>query len=139
MPMPKARGRACEELKDQIGPLADWITARKAEGVPFLVLGDFNRWMDKGDTFWRAYFRPRRCHTHRRPKFSMLGQREFHRSYSCRRRGRDLDGTPTRSCPDLSGGRISRGRTGCPTIAPYRYGWPCRGEEGQGMPWDPQR
>jgi endonuclease/exonuclease/phosphatase family metal-dependent hydrolase len=51
MPMPKARGHACEELKDQIGPLTDWITARKSEGVPFLVLGDFNRWMNKGDTF----------------------------------------------------------------------------------------
>jgi endonuclease/exonuclease/phosphatase family metal-dependent hydrolase len=51
MPMPKARGQACEELKDEIGPLIDWIAARKAEAVPFLVLGDFNRWMNKGDTF----------------------------------------------------------------------------------------
>ena len=47
----KARGQACEELKDEIGPLTDWISARKAEAVPFLVLGDFNRWMNKGDTF----------------------------------------------------------------------------------------
>jgi endonuclease/exonuclease/phosphatase family metal-dependent hydrolase len=50
-PMPKAKGQACEELKDQLGPLTAWIAARHAEGIPFLILGDFNRWMEKSDTF----------------------------------------------------------------------------------------
>lgn len=50
-PLPKAKGRSCEELKDQVAPLVDWITARKADAVPFIILGDFNRWMDGSDTF----------------------------------------------------------------------------------------
>ena len=37
--------------KDQIAPLAKWITERKNEGVPFIILGDFNRWMDGRDAF----------------------------------------------------------------------------------------
>jgi len=44
------RNRACLELRDQIPALQDWISARQAEHVPFLVLGDFNRWMDGRDT-----------------------------------------------------------------------------------------
>ncbi len=52
--MPKAKSPACRELKDQIGPLADWITARKDEAVPFIILGDFNRWMTPSDTFLTA-------------------------------------------------------------------------------------
>jgi endonuclease/exonuclease/phosphatase family metal-dependent hydrolase len=51
VPMPKAKSRVCEELRDQIPPLTDWITARRQEGVPFVILGDFNRWMDEKDTF----------------------------------------------------------------------------------------
>jgi endonuclease/exonuclease/phosphatase family metal-dependent hydrolase len=51
VPMPRAKGRSCEELKEQIGPLTDWIAARKTEAVPFIILGDFNRWMNKSDTF----------------------------------------------------------------------------------------
>lgn len=51
VPLPKAKSRVCEELRDQIPPLTDWITARRQEGIPFLVLGDFNRWMDGTDTF----------------------------------------------------------------------------------------
>ncbi len=50
-PMPRAVSQSCTELRAQIGPLADWIAARSAEGMPFIVLGDFNRWMDDGDTF----------------------------------------------------------------------------------------
>jgi endonuclease/exonuclease/phosphatase family metal-dependent hydrolase len=42
--------RACLELREQVPPLADWIALRRQEGVPFLVLGDFNRWMDGRDT-----------------------------------------------------------------------------------------
>ncbi|HQT75922.1 MAG TPA: endonuclease/exonuclease/phosphatase family protein [Rhodopila sp.] len=51
VPMPRAHSRSCLELKDQIAPLADWINARAQEHVPFLILGDFNRWMDGRDTF----------------------------------------------------------------------------------------
>lgn len=51
IPMPRATSQACTELRAQIAPLADWIAARSAEGMPFIVLGDFNRWMDGNDTF----------------------------------------------------------------------------------------
>jgi endonuclease/exonuclease/phosphatase family metal-dependent hydrolase len=51
MSLSKIKGRDCEELRDQIPILADWITARRDEGVPFLILGDFNRWMDGNDAF----------------------------------------------------------------------------------------
>ena len=44
-----ARGRACEELRDQLAVLTGWIAARRGEGIPFLILGDFNRWMDGND------------------------------------------------------------------------------------------
>jgi endonuclease/exonuclease/phosphatase family metal-dependent hydrolase len=50
-PLSNARNRVCEELRDQIPPLTDWITARRQEGIPFLILGDFNRWMDGNDAF----------------------------------------------------------------------------------------
>lgn len=54
IPMNRARSMACAQLRDQIAPLAAWITARQAEGIPFLVLGDFNRWMDGKDSFLAA-------------------------------------------------------------------------------------
>jgi endonuclease/exonuclease/phosphatase family metal-dependent hydrolase len=50
-PLAHPRNRACEELRDQIPALTDWITARRDEGVPFLILGDFNRWMTGKDPF----------------------------------------------------------------------------------------
>jgi endonuclease/exonuclease/phosphatase family metal-dependent hydrolase len=46
--------RTCAELGEQIPPLQDWIAARSAEGVPFAVLGDFNRHMDGRDQFLAA-------------------------------------------------------------------------------------
>lgn len=54
VPLPDAKSRVCEELRAQVPPLADWITARREEGVPFVVLGDFNRWMPRNDTFLAA-------------------------------------------------------------------------------------
>jgi endonuclease/exonuclease/phosphatase family metal-dependent hydrolase len=54
VPLPDAKSRVCEELRAQIPPLTDWIAARRQEGVPFVILGDFNRWMDKHDTFLAA-------------------------------------------------------------------------------------
>lgn len=41
--------RTCETLRRQVPPLQGWIAQRRAEGVPFVVLGDFNRRMDKPD------------------------------------------------------------------------------------------
>jgi endonuclease/exonuclease/phosphatase family metal-dependent hydrolase len=40
---------ACKTLAAQLPPLQAWLAARKAEGVPFIVLGDFNRWMEGKD------------------------------------------------------------------------------------------
>ena len=40
---------ACKTLQTQLPPLQAWITARRQEGVAFIVLGDFNRWMDDKD------------------------------------------------------------------------------------------
>jgi endonuclease/exonuclease/phosphatase family metal-dependent hydrolase len=42
----------CATLAAQLGPLENWIAARQAEAVPFVLLGDFNRWMDRRDAFW---------------------------------------------------------------------------------------
>ncbi len=46
--------RSCAELRDQLSPLVDWIRARHAEGIAFVILGDFNRHMDGRDQFWRT-------------------------------------------------------------------------------------
>jgi endonuclease/exonuclease/phosphatase family metal-dependent hydrolase len=53
-PMARARSPACQDLRDQIGPLAGWIAERKQEGMPFIILGDFNRWMTPKDSFLAA-------------------------------------------------------------------------------------
>jgi endonuclease/exonuclease/phosphatase family metal-dependent hydrolase len=50
----RAASRSCMELREQIPPLIDWIKARTEEGVPFAVLGDFNRHMERRDQFWAA-------------------------------------------------------------------------------------
>lgn len=52
--LPNAKSRVCEELRAQVPPLTDWIAARRQEGVPFVILGDFNRWMNGNDTFLAA-------------------------------------------------------------------------------------
>ena len=51
------RGRHCRKLARQVAPLETWIDARWREGVPFVVLGDFNRAMDRygrRDHLWSA-------------------------------------------------------------------------------------
>ena len=51
------RSRPCRTLARQIEPLEAWIDARWREGVPFVVLGDFNREMDRHgprDHLWNA-------------------------------------------------------------------------------------
>ncbi len=45
---------ACRELEEQVPGLTGWIADRQAEGVPFLVLGDFNRWLEGKDQLLRA-------------------------------------------------------------------------------------
>jgi endonuclease/exonuclease/phosphatase family metal-dependent hydrolase len=52
-PLPSKRPQ-CRTLTEQIAPLQGWIAARVAEGVPFVLIGDFNRWMDGPDAFWGA-------------------------------------------------------------------------------------
>ena len=51
------RSRACRTLARQVEPLEAWIDARWREGVPFVVLGDFNREIDRHgerDHLWTA-------------------------------------------------------------------------------------
>jgi endonuclease/exonuclease/phosphatase family metal-dependent hydrolase len=50
----RSRRRACTELGSQVPALQAWIAARQQEGVPFVVLGDFNRHMDGKDQLWAA-------------------------------------------------------------------------------------
>jgi endonuclease/exonuclease/phosphatase family metal-dependent hydrolase len=45
--------RTCMTLMSQFDLVMQWIAARHDEGVPFLVLGDFNRGLDKNDPFIR--------------------------------------------------------------------------------------
>jgi len=47
-PLSKGNG-ACMELREQVPLLADWIAERQRDGMPFVVLGDFNRSMDRKD------------------------------------------------------------------------------------------
>ena len=53
-PLARSRRRSCVELRAQVPPLQAWIAARQQEGVPFIVLGDFNRHMDGKDQLWAA-------------------------------------------------------------------------------------
>jgi len=47
----RSGGRDCAILHGQAQPLIAWIAERQAASVPFVVLGDFNRWMDRRDRF----------------------------------------------------------------------------------------
>ena len=42
-------GRVCDTLRRQVPPLQGWIAQRRDEGVPFALMGDFNRRMDGHD------------------------------------------------------------------------------------------
>ncbi|HEY0205864.1 MAG TPA: endonuclease/exonuclease/phosphatase family protein [Acetobacteraceae bacterium] len=50
----RSRRPQCEVLRGQVPVLQGWIAQRREEGVPFLVLGDFNRWMDGRDQMLSA-------------------------------------------------------------------------------------
>jgi endonuclease/exonuclease/phosphatase family metal-dependent hydrolase len=45
---------ACPMLRGQLAALQGWIAQRREEGVPFVLMGDFNRWMDGRDAFYAA-------------------------------------------------------------------------------------
>lgn len=47
-----SRNPACTTLARQLPVLADWVAARGSEGVPFVLMGDFNRWMEGRDAFF---------------------------------------------------------------------------------------
>ncbi len=38
----RTHDRSCLELRDQVPVLTEWIAARRQEGTPFIILGDFN-------------------------------------------------------------------------------------------------
>jgi endonuclease/exonuclease/phosphatase family metal-dependent hydrolase len=44
----------CALLAGQVPPFAAWVAARRAEGVAFMVLGDFNRVFDRPEAFGAA-------------------------------------------------------------------------------------
>ena len=48
----KSQSRACETLAKQLPVLEQWVAARAQEGVPFALMGDFNRWMEGRDAFF---------------------------------------------------------------------------------------
>lgn len=48
----------CVTLMSQFDVVAQWIASRRDEGVPFVVLGDFNRGLDKNDPFIRKLGSP---------------------------------------------------------------------------------
>lgn len=53
-PLQRPQGSSCRDLRAQIEPLQDWIRQRSEAGEAFIILGDFNRWMDGRDAFLKA-------------------------------------------------------------------------------------
>jgi endonuclease/exonuclease/phosphatase family metal-dependent hydrolase len=54
----KSPQTTCVTLMAQFDIVSQWIAARRDEGVPFVVLGDFNRGLDKNDPFIRKIAGP---------------------------------------------------------------------------------
>ena len=48
---PMDGSRECDSLGQQASVLAGWIAERRRDGVPFMILGDFNRRIGRGDSF----------------------------------------------------------------------------------------
>ena len=44
----------CDQLRQQLVALQGWIAQRRQDGVPFVLMGDFNRWMDAREGFYTA-------------------------------------------------------------------------------------
>jgi len=51
-PLEKSHARACETLAKQLPVLEQWVASRAQEAVPFVLMGDFNRWMEGRDAFF---------------------------------------------------------------------------------------
>lgn len=45
--------RDCERLAEQVPAIEAWVDARASTREPFVVLGDFNRFLDDQDDLWR--------------------------------------------------------------------------------------
>jgi len=54
-PLAPPESPACMLLAAQIPPVAAWIAARAAEGIPFALAGDFNRDMDQSEAMSAAF------------------------------------------------------------------------------------
>jgi len=50
--MERSSRQQCDQLRLQLVALQGWIAQRRQEGVPFVLLGDFNRWMDAREGFY---------------------------------------------------------------------------------------
>lgn len=46
-PLAEPRSRECDDVARQAVVLAGWVAARRAEGIAFAILGDFNRRFDR--------------------------------------------------------------------------------------------
>lgn len=46
-PLDSSKNPSCAALRKQVPVLERWIDARATDGVPYAVLGDFNRWLDE--------------------------------------------------------------------------------------------
>jgi endonuclease/exonuclease/phosphatase family metal-dependent hydrolase len=57
-PLHGSPSRDCEGLARQARILARWVEARQREGVPFAILGDFNRVIGRNDDFIRIVAEP---------------------------------------------------------------------------------
>jgi len=53
-PLSVSPRRECETLRGQLPALQGWIAQRRDEGTPFILLGDFNRRMDKREDVMTA-------------------------------------------------------------------------------------
>ncbi len=45
-PLDRSNRQQCDQLSLQLAALQGWIAERRREGVPFVLLGDFNRWLE---------------------------------------------------------------------------------------------
>jgi len=53
-PLASAHRPQCATLRAHVAPLQGWIAERQREGAPFVILGDFNRQMDRNDQLLAA-------------------------------------------------------------------------------------
>ena len=99
---------ACPVLRTQLAALQGWVAQRQAEAAAFVLLGDFNRWMDAGDAFFAALqdFAGLLRATEGRLE-PVLGRRRLHRPHHRRRRGARLA-----AGGDVAGVGLSRNRRG---------------------------